>query len=124
MLTIDFVKMKIKGVSVKSLTMRELNGDDSEAAAARVVNANTNMVHGFLISRAHNEQCIADSIVEVDGSPVITPYVDWKKWNLRTREFVLNAYNRMNGATQTEMDDFFVQTGLADAAESASAGSR
>lgn len=113
---IDFEKQKIKGTSVKSLELRELDGDASEAAAARVVQKDMTQVHGFLLSRQHNEQLISDAIIAVNGQPVITPYLEWKKWNLRTREFVIAAYNKINSTTQAEIDDFFKALGLSDAA--------
>lgn len=112
---IDFAKLKIKGTTVKSLVLRELIGDDSDAAAARVVASDMKQVHGFLLSRAHTEQCIADAITHVNGDPIITPYLAWTKWNLRTREFVIAAYNRMNSTTEAELNDFFKQLGLVDA---------
>jgi len=109
---IDFEKMGIRGTSIRSLELAELDGDASDAAAARVVAADMKVTHGFLLSRAHTAQLIADSITHVNDEPVVTPYVKWQKWNLRTREYVISAYNRINSTTEKELDDFFIKLGL------------
>lgn len=112
---IDFEKMKIRGTSVRSVKLRELNGHDSEAAAARV--ASTGATHGFVIQMAHRDELVSEAIVQVNGADVVTPYVDWKGWNLRTREFVLEVHNKMNSTSAKELESFFVALGLAEVAE-------
>lgn len=112
---IDFEKIGIKGTSVKSVELRELVGADSEAAAARAVAPTSNgaaPVHGFLLNMRHNDQLLADAIVAVDGAPVVNPWFGFSTWNLRTRDFINLAYQRMNAITEDEAKRFLLATGL------------
>lgn len=101
MQTKTFDLTKYKNLSIKSFTLRELSGYDETAAYDRAFGPGQRAA-----ALTVQTQLIADAIVEVDGQPVVTPYVDWQKWSLRTRGFVTAAYQRLNDVTADEMADF------------------
>lgn len=120
---IDFAKLKIKGTSVKTVTLRELSGPDNDAAVERVVNSQTSSTtNGFLLGKAIAEQQLSDAIIEVDGVATVTPYLGWKSWNLRTQEYIRGAFNKMNAVDLKEMESFFQELGLVEKPGSSDAG--
>lgn len=106
---------KYKGLSIKSIDLKELIGEDSIAAAQRSVPRNGGG-SAFLVNVEHRNQMIADAITQVNGEPVIQPYLGWMKWNLKTQDFVVLAFDHMNSLTAKERDDFLAQIGAPVAA--------
>lgn len=103
---------KYKGVSIASFDMEEMTGRDSMDAAARSAppraapGEEPPPMSGFQLNILHRNQLIAQSISKVDGELVTRPFTKWENWTLRTQEFVITAYMRINEATKAEMDDF------------------
>jgi hypothetical protein len=91
--TINFSRFKLE---ISSITLEQLDGEAELAALER---ANGSAAGGM-------EQLVAEAIVAVDGQEVVRPYVEWKKWTSRTRDFVRAAFNRFCSATPKEIDDF------------------
>ena len=88
-------------LSVTSFTMKRINGYDELAAAERVTSGNEGASLG--------EQMIAESITQVDGQDVTTPYVDWAKWCSVTRDFVRAAFDKFNNADKDQIKDFLAE---------------
>lgn len=101
---------KLKNVSIESFDMEEMTGRDSLDAAARVLprGNDAQQVSGYELQIAHRNSLIAQSISRVDGVVVPRPYTTWETWSLRTQEFVIAAYNRLNDASKAEVEAFLV----------------
>jgi len=108
--TRDFDISKYENVDVRSFTLRIVTGQDSLDATARSIGKGDRPNPMLTFSARSNT--IADAIVAVNGVQVVTPYVQWEDWSLRTQAFVERAYDRMNGVTNAEMDDFLGRHGL------------
>jgi hypothetical protein len=91
--TVNLARFKLE---IASVTLEQLDGEEEIAALER---ANGSPSAGM-------EQLVAQSIVAVDGEAVVRPYVDWKKWKSRTRDFVRSAFHRYCSASAKELDDF------------------
>jgi hypothetical protein len=92
----DVRKYKLE---IESFELEEIGGDEEIAAFERAGSSPT----ASLIQ----EQMIAESITAVNGGPVpVRPFVDWRKWNSRTRDFVREAFHRLNSGARKELDDF------------------
>lgn len=92
--TFNLARFKLE---ISSVTLQQLDGEAEIAALER---ANGSSILGM-------EQLVAECIVAVDGQEVVTPYVEWKKWKSRTRDFVRGAFHRYCSASPKELDDFF-----------------
>lgn len=98
---------KIRGVSISSFDMEEMTGVDSMDAAARALGPRpSENMSAYQINILHRNQLVAQSISKVDDHVVIRPHTQWENWNLRTQEFVMRAYTRLNEATAKEVEDF------------------
>lgn len=100
---------KYRGLSISSFDMEEMTGRDSMDAAARAIGPRSSEGAGpnaFQINIQHRNQLIAQSISKVDDENVVRPHIKWEDWTLRTQDFVVKAYMRLNEATDTEVDDF------------------
>lgn len=101
-----------RGCSIKSFELEVLTGRDSLDAAARAMppppsdGSPPPPINALAANIAHRNQLIAQSISAVDGDPVVRPYTAWEGWSLRTQEFVVGAYMRLNEATKEELDGF------------------
>ena len=98
-------------VTVKSFELEVLCGRDSMDAAARSVpppapDGSAASVNPVAFGISHRNQLIAQSISKVNGQPVSRPYIEWSDWSLRTQEFVVAAFGRLNEATKDEVADF------------------
>lgn len=100
--TLDFTKLKnAKYYSVRSVTLREVAGPDEKYAMKEALTKKTNL----------GEELIRLSIEKVDGEPVSQPFTDLDAWNEKTRNSILKAFERLNGAmSDEEMDGFFGET--------------
>ncbi len=97
-----------KRLSIRSVTLRELNGDDSTLAAQRAIGP-TGAVTAYALTVEHKNQMIADSIVKVNGETVVTPYNDWQRWSLKTQQFVVEAFDFLNENSKEDLKDFRVR---------------
>lgn len=100
---------KHQRVNVKSFDLEELTGRDSIDAAARVTPPPTPGVpapSGTQVAIAHKNALIAQSITHVNGEQVVRPYTAWEQWTLRTQDFVVAAYDRLNTVDRKEEEDF------------------
>lgn len=100
---------KYPGLSIKSFELIELVGKDSLDALGRAAAPGASLSPAQL-SALHLNQMIAQSITHVDDQPVQRPYTAWESWSLRTQEFVVAAYNRLNSTTGKELADFLAQS--------------
>lgn len=91
--TVNLARFKLE---IASVTLEQLDGEAEIAALER---ANGSPTAGM-------EQLVAECIVAVDGQEVVRPYVDWKKWKSRTRDFVRAAFHRFCSASPKELEDF------------------
>jgi len=102
---------EIRGVSIASFDLEEMTGRDSLDAAARAIGPRRKDDDGpppnaYELNISHRNQLIAQSISKVNGEIVPRPYTSWETWTLRTQEFVLAAYSRLNEATNDEVKGF------------------
>jgi hypothetical protein len=98
---------KIRGVSISSFDMEEMTGRDSLDAAARALGPSPSAkASAQQLNVLHRNELVAQSISAVDGRAVIRPFVQWGDWSLRTQEFVMRAYSRLNEATEEEVESF------------------
>lgn len=91
--TFNLARFKL---DISSITLEQLDGEAELAALER---ANGSSTGGM-------EQLVAESIVQVDGQEVVRPFVEWKRWTSRTRDFVRMAFHRYCSATPKELEDF------------------
>lgn len=87
-----------KRCNIHSVTIRESNGDD-EALASMTAEAKGKQ------GSVHIETVRA-SIVAVDGKPVSQPFLDFDKWNTRTRRIVSEYWSSINGTDTEELGNF------------------
>jgi len=121
---------KHRGVSVASFDIEEMTGRDSLDAAGRAIGPRTRDNDGpgpsaYELNISHRNQLIAQSISKVNGELVGRPFTQWENWSLRTQEFVLAAFSRLNEATTDEVKDFIKAhfDAPAESSEPASSGS-
>jgi len=118
---------KIKNCSVTSFDLDELNGRDSIDAAARAIGPGGDegsRMSSYQANMQHRNQLVAQSISKVNDELVQRPYMQWEQWTLRTQEFVLAAYMRLNEATKAEVDGFIMAHFAAPEGQSALSSSR
>lgn len=97
----------IQRVEIKSFQLVELTGKDSIAALGAVPGTS---LHPVAAGALHLNALVAQSIAKVDDASVAPPFAGWDALKLRTQEFIIAAYNRMNAATKVEIDDFFARS--------------
>lgn len=98
---------KIRGASISSFDMEEMTGRDSMDAMARSLGPRpSENMSAYQLNVLHRNQLVAQSISMVNGESVIRPHMQWEQWSLRTQEFVMRAYARLNEATKEEVEDF------------------
>lgn len=100
-----------EGCDIQSFDLRPLKGKDSLAAVQRSVDPKGNLQPGFIISVHHRNNMIAEAITHVNGEPVVSPYVGWDEWSIRTQEFVVAAYDKLNNVSAEEMKSFLAKLG-------------
>jgi len=97
----DTSKMKhvrAGSLTITSFTLREVDGQDEEIAAAAA------KARGGNVSSA--EELIRLSIVEVNDQPVKQPYLAFDTWNSRARALALRAWASLNSVTEDETEAF------------------
>lgn len=108
--SMHFDVSKYKGLSIVSFDLEEMTGRDSLDAAARAIGpkreSGSPEPNAFQINIQHKNNLIAQSISKVNGKLVQRPCSEWEDWNLKTQDFILAAYTRLNEATDAEVKDF------------------
>jgi len=91
-------------VALTSFTLRELDGEDELAALERacVAAPADRMPTGSLVI----DHQVAESFIAVNGNSVQSPYLAWRKWPAKSRDFVRAAWGKMNDAPRKDVDDF------------------
>ena len=102
--TINLARFKLDEDDPKTVTLETLNGEDEIAASDRAYIAGG--PNGIVTPSRIEEQYVAQAIVEVNGTAVPPPYVDWSKWSGRCRDFVRAAFHRLGSAQPKDMADF------------------
>lgn len=98
---------KYRGLSIESFDMEEMTGRDSLDAAGRALGPKpSSSLSAYQLNIMHRNQLVAQSISKVNGDLVPRPYTAWEGWSLRTQEFVMRAYTRLNEATTDEVEGF------------------
>lgn len=113
---------KFRGLDVKSFKVRVTNGNDTVDAAVRCVPLDDKPINNNLFGISMRQQILAAAIVEVDGKPITNPAGCQESigWNARTREFLGETYDYLNGLTQKEREDFQAMLAASDAVPAAS----
>jgi hypothetical protein len=87
-------------LSCKTFTVREVTSKDEDVASA---SAKAKGKDGQVM-----DELIRLSVTEVDGkdkSPE-SPFVEWDGFNIRTRTFIIRAFQKLNAMAKDEGDDF------------------
>lgn len=93
--------------SISSFHLEELTGRQNIDALAQALGPNGGQgLNPFQMNVLHKNALVAMSITHVNEEPVIRPFTAWEMWNLRTQEFVVRAYDKLNDVSREEMDDF------------------
>jgi hypothetical protein len=97
----------IRDIDIKSITVRSVNGEDTLDAAVRVVPGEGQQIDGNIFNIMMRQHMIAQSITEVDGKAVTGPCcLESLRWSARTREFVGEIYDFVNGVDPKERENF------------------
>ncbi len=96
-LTIPDPKGTPTRLPLDSFELREVTGEDMVAAAERTGNA-SNM--------SLRDSMVAEAFISVNGESVAAPFVGWRKWSAKARDFVVLAYTKMNDASEADLADF------------------
>ena len=91
-----------EGYSVKSFTLREIDGHDEKESARMLAALGT--ADDF--SMAMLEANLRVSIVSVDGSPVQQPYNATAKWSSKTRRLLMEAWGTLNSVPDDDLATF------------------
>lgn len=106
---------KIRDIDLDHVTVRDVNGDDMMDASARCVPPDGGNLDGNLFSIMLRQQLIAQAIVdytprygENKGVKVVVAgsCQDSLDWSSRTREFVGEIFDYLNGVSGQEREDF------------------
>ena len=91
-----------KGCSVTSFTIREIDGMDEREAAKMLAAIGT----ADDMTTALMEANLRVSIVAVNGQAIAQPYTEMSKWSSKTRRFLIEAFNQLNGVPEDEIAAF------------------
>jgi hypothetical protein len=94
----DKLGAPLKGVSIGSITIRETTGPDEESAVL--------MAKAKGGAATITNELIRSSITAVDGKAVEQPLTAYDTWTTRTRRFISEAWNSVNGIADGELPDF------------------
>lgn len=98
---------RFKGVSIRSFEIEELTGRDNIDALAQALGPDQGKGMSLLqMNTAHKNQLIANAISSVNDEPVVRPFTAWENWNLKTQEFVVKAFDKINDISKEEMESF------------------
>ena len=104
--TVDFVKMGIRDVSVRSITIKAIDANDMIVAASRCVPPEGTTLDANIFQILIRQHMVLESITEVDGQKLTGPCLDYLKWEQRTREFVSEIYDFVNYVETDERQNF------------------
>lgn len=90
----------VVGEELKSITMKELSGDDEMKALAMAVQEKT------LDKGGMGKFCTLLSIVEVNGEPVSFPWSGLSSLNIKARSLIAAAYDELNNVKPDESAAF------------------
>lgn len=105
----------IRDIDLDSVTVRDVNADDMMEAAARCVPPDGSGLDGNLFNIALRQQLVAQAVVDYvprtgDRTGQLVPVAgscqDSITWSSRTREFVGEVFDFLNGVSQDERDAF------------------
>lgn len=89
---------------IKSFTLRRLKGDDEIAAYDR-----TGSGSGAGAIARIREELMAEAIVEIDGTPVPSPHIEWKGYERQTRSVMRMAFDQFVDLTDEAAELFLAQ---------------
>ena len=92
-----------KGCTVESFVMREIDGAD-ERDAGRWIAARGSSTDDVRL--AIMDEQLRISLVAVNGKAVEQPYMGMDKWSSKTRRFLIEAFNILNGVEDDELAVF------------------
>jgi hypothetical protein len=105
----------IRDIELDSVTVRDVNADDMMEAAARCVPPDGSALDGNLFSMALRQQLVAQAIVDFiprvgDRAGMLVTVAgscqDSITWSSRTREFVGEIFDFLNGVSNDERETF------------------
>lgn len=89
-----------KGSAVSTITMRETNGIDEQAAALQAdARGERSTIYAELVRL---------SVVAVDGKPVIQPFVELEQWTSVMRALVNDGYTHLNDLKEADKIAFLL----------------
>lgn len=98
---------KYPNLDIKSITMRQINGNDTVEAASRCIPMDGKPLDPQMFSLMMRQQTIVQSIVAINGKRCEGPPIgDYMGWANRTVEFVGEIHDYMNGMSREERDNF------------------
>lgn len=111
MATRTFDLSKYRDLDIKSVTVRSVNGNDTLDAAARCIPPDGGNLDQNVFVLLMRQQIIAQSILsytDANGKTVSCtgPCLDSIGWSARTREFLGEIFDHMNGVSAEEREDF------------------
>jgi len=91
--------------------MRTVNGEDTLDSASRCIPPDGTQLDGNIFNLIMRQQILAQAITsftKLDGTvaPSTGPCLDSLNWSARTREFVGEIFDYMNGVDGDEREDF------------------
>lgn len=93
-------------LDIKSITMRETNANDTMDAAARSLPPDGQGISAQQFGLEMRNQAVISSIIGYDGKTLTGPCMEYMDWSNRTREFVGEIYDYLNGVSDEERTDF------------------
>lgn len=111
MATRTFDLSSYRDVDVKSVTFRSVNGNDTLDASARCVPPDGGKIDQNVFILLMRQQIVAQSIlsyVDANGKSVTCsgPCLESIGWSSRTREFLAEIFDHMNGVSEEERENF------------------
>lgn len=101
-----------RDLDLDEITIRTTNGDDTLDAAARSIPIDGGEIQPNIFGLTMRQQTLAGAIVsfkkrgDSETRTCNGPCLESLKWNSRTREYVAEIYDYLNGVTQEERDGF------------------
>ncbi len=102
---------KYRDLDIKSVSMRTVNGDDTLDAGSRCIPPDGTPLDGNIFNILMRQQVIAQAITGFtpsEGAATVSngPCLVSLQWNSRTREFIGEVFDYMNGVEASEREDF------------------
>lgn len=102
---------KFRDLDVKAVTARSVTGNDMLDASARCAPPDGGQIDQNIFVMLMRQQMVAQSIigyVDAKGNSVtcVGPCLESVNWSARTREFLGEIFDHLNGVSQEERLDF------------------